>query len=402
MRRTPILLTAVLLLAGLAAAAQQLLPASFSGWKGTVQPGLSPAAVISSDHQAGVTVNGASAALQEYGFVAGENGAYKKGPEALQVDVYRMKDPSGAYGLLTYLRAPDMTHANLATHSFVSSGEALILTGNLLIDVHGKELQRQTADLKTLARDVGAHAEGGALPSLWEELPGQKLVPGSDRYVLGPQTLDQFFPVAVGNSVGFNSGAEAEVAQYRSGTGQATLLLVDLPTPQIANHTLSQLAGQYDVNGSKPGSGAPLYAKRLMTTIVIVAGAPSSADATKLLNQVQSSEVLTWNQPVLKGKQADIGTIVVGTIVGTGAICAFSLVAGLAFGGIRLAVKRAMPGKIFDTQKQLQVLQLGLSSKPISAEDFYDRSGPRIKMSEVERNLPDRVALRLFRGKEKS
>lgn len=402
MRRTTILLAGVLLVAGIAAAAQQLLPPSFAGWTGTVQSRLSPSAAISPDHQAGVTVSQRSSALPEYGFVAGENGTYQKGAESMRVDVYRMKDPSGAYGLLTYLRSPDMTRAKLATHSFVSNGEALILTGNLVIDVHGRELQKRELDLKALARDVGAQAEGGALPSLRQELPAKRLVPGSDRYILGPVTLDQFFPVALGNSVGFNTGAEAEVAQYRTGKGEATLLLVDLPTPQIATRTLSQLAGQYDVNGSKPGVGAPLYAKRLMTTLVIVTGAPTGEDATALLNQVQSAEVLTWNQPALKGKQADIGTIVVGTITGTGAICAFALVAGLVFGGIRLAVKRAMPGKIFDTQKHLQVLQLGLSSKPIAAEDFYDRSGPRIKMGEVDKNLPDRVALRLFRGKEKS
>ncbi|HVB85926.1 MAG TPA: DUF6599 family protein [Candidatus Dormibacteraeota bacterium] len=401
MRRTMVLVTGVLLLAGLAMAAQQLLPSSFAGWTGTVQPGLSSSAVISSDRQAGVTVSQGSSALPEYGFVAGANGMYQKGGESMRVDVYRMKDPSGAYGLLTYLRAPDMTHAKLATHSFVSDDEALILTGNLVIDVHGRELQKRETDLKALARDVGAHAEVGALPTLWQELPAKRLVPGSDHYVLGPRTLNQFFPVAVGNSVGFNTGAEAEVARYRAGKGEATLLLVDLPTPQIATHTLSQLASQYDVNGSKPGAGEPLYAKRLMTTLVIVTGASAGAEATALLNQVQSGEVLTWNQPVPKGKQADIGTIVVGTIVGTGAICAFSLVAGLVFGGLRLAVKRAMPGKIFDTQKHLQVLQLGLLSKPIAAEDFYDRSGPRIKMGEVEKNLPDRVALRLFRGKEK-
>ncbi len=397
MHRVTILLASVFLLAGPATAAPQLLPGSFGGWSGTVQPGLSPSAAISSDHQAGVKVSQGSSALPEYGFVAGENGKYTKGPESVQVDVYRMKDPSGAYGLLTYLRAPDMARAKLANHSFMSNDEALILTGNLVIDVHGRDLHRHEADWKALAQDVGAHAEGGALPTLWQELPAKELMSGTDRYVLGPRTLNQFFPMAIGDSVGFGTGAEAEVARYRAGKGEATLLLVDLPTPQIATQTLKQLAGQYDVNGSKPGTGAPVYAKRLMTTIAIVAGAPTEADAQALLNEVQSSEVFTWNEPTPKGKQADIGTIVVGTIVGTGVICAFSIVAGLAFGGFRLAVKRVLPGKVFDRERHLQVLQLGLSSKPISAEDFYDRSGPRIKMDAVDKNLPDRVALRLFR-----
>lgn len=398
MRRTTIFIMSVLFLAGVAAAGQGVLPASFGGWSGVVQPGLAPAAVNSSDSKAGVTAQQQSAALAEYGFVAGENGTYKKGTESLQVDAYRMKDPTGAYGVLTYLRPADMPRANasLGKHAFSSENEALMLAGNVVVDVHGTDLRRHEGDLKALLQQVSAHAEMGALPTLWEQLPGKQILPGTDKYVLGPQTLNQFFPVPLGDSVGFSTGAEAEVARYRSGKGQAALLLVDLPTPQIATSTLNRLAGEFDVNGSKPGAGQALYAKRLMTTLAIVA-APSDTEGHALLNEVQSSEVLTWNQPTPKGKQADIGTIVVGTIVGTGAICMFSIIAGLAFGGFRLAVKRVMPGKVFDRAKHMEVLQMGLSSKPISSDDFYDRSGPRVRLGKLEKNLPERTALRLFR-----
>jgi hypothetical protein len=62
--------------------------------------------------------------------------------------------------------------------------------------------------------------------------------------------------------------------------------------------------------------------------------------------------------------------MIVGAITGTGVICLFATIAGLAFGGVRLVVKRAT-NKVFDRPDQVQVLQLGLSSKPINAEDFY-------------------------------
>lgn len=394
MRRITIFIASVFFVAGVAAG-QGILPASFAGWTGAVQPGLPPAAESSANTQTGVTAQQQSTALAEYGFVAGENGTYKKGAESLQIDAYRMKDPSGAYGLLTYLRPADMPHANLGNHSFLSENEALILAGNVVVDVHGRDLRRREGDLKALLQQVSAHAEMGALPTLWEQLPPERIVSGTDKYVLGPQTLNQFFPVALGDSVGFANGAEAEVARYRSGQGQATLLLVDLPTPQIATRTLNQLAEKFDVNGSKPGSGQALYAKRMITTLAIVA-APEDAQAHALLDEVQFGEVLTWNQPTPKGKQADIGTIVVGTIVGTGAICLFSIIAGLAFGGFRLAVKRALPGKVFDRTKDMQVIELGLS-RPVSAGDFYDRSGPRIRLGKLEKNLPEKTALRLFR-----
>jgi len=89
--------------------------------------------------------------------------------------------------------------------------------------------------------------------------------------------------------------------------------------------------------------------------------------------------------------------MVVGAILGTGVICGFALVAGLAFGGFRIFVKRLLPGKVFDRGTQLQVLQLGLSSKPINAEDFYGTVGAVAESTIVDKNLPDRIALRIFR-----
>ena len=34
-------------------------------------------------------------------------------------------------------------------------------------------------------------------------------------------------------------------------------------------------------------------------------------------------------------------------------------------------VKIFLPNKIFDREKQIEILQLGISSKPIKAKDFY-------------------------------
>jgi hypothetical protein len=43
---------------------------------------------------------------------------------------------------------------------------------------------------------------------------------------------------------------------------------------------------------------------------------------------------------------------------------------------VRLLVKRLLPGKVFDRDSQLQVLQLGLGSKPIQVQDFYGLAKP--------------------------
>ena len=377
----------VLFLAAFPCAAQQILPQSFAGWARTGTPAVSVSPLKSEQP-----------VMNECGYLSLDSDRFARDSEAMEVAAYRMKDASGAYGLYSYLRTPDVAPADFAEHSSISPERALILVGNLVLDIRGENLPSHASELRNLVAAVRPHAEEGVLPTLWEHLPERKIIEGSDRYILGPQTLNQLFPGGLGDSMGFPVGAEAEIAHYRVQGRDVTLLLADFPTPQLAEDTLAALQKKFNVNGSNAAANSPaLFAKRSLTLVAIVSGASSQTDANMLLDQVHSGTVLTWNEPSFQFKEPSIGVMVVGAFIGTGAICGFTLVAGLAFGGFRLFIKRVMPGKIFDRGAQLQVLQLGLSSKPINAEDFYASPGPPVPKGQVDENLPDRIALRIFR-----
>ena len=158
---------------------------------------------------------------------------------------------------------------------------------------------------------------------------------------------------------------------------------------------MRRLQEQFDVNGSKAG-GARLFAKRTVTKLSFVSGAGTQAEADILLKQIRSGTQVTWNEPTFQFKEPSIEMMIVGAIVSTGTICLFSLIAGLAFGGFRIAVKRLFPDKVFDRSNHLQVLQLGLSSKPIDAEDFYGISGVPAPKAKIPKGMTERTALRLF------
>lgn len=379
----PVIFLVVFLLGALPASAQSILPSSFAGWNVSAKGGLerTPLAFAppAADGSKPRTADEAWAALEEYGLASGEQDSYTKGSDTLNVTLYRMKDPSGAYGEYSYLRTQDMPRADLAEHSAMSADHALVLSGNLVLDVRGRDLPKFDSDLKSLVATVARQAQTGPLPNLTDHLPRADFVDRSDRYFLGPAALNQLFPVTLGNSLGFTEGAEAELARYRVGRREVTLLIVDFPTPQTAAKKLAELQQSFHVvnvgdakSDSKPdGNSAALYAKRSLTLLAFVAGASSQNEASALLKQVDSGTELTWNEPTFQFTQPSIGTMIVGTIIGTGVICMFALVSGLAFGGVRLVVKRALPNKVFDRSDQLQILQLGLASKPINAQDFY-------------------------------
>jgi hypothetical protein len=350
----------------LPASAQGILPPSFAGWAaGTTS---APSAAFKNP----VT----DAVAREYGIVSGERVTYSRARETLEVSVCRMRDPSGAYGLYSYLRSPEMTHPNPGDHSVMSRDRAILLEGNLVLDVHGTDLQRLGQDLNALIATVTPKSQQGPLPTLTEHLPVKGFVDRSDKYVLGPAALDEFFPVSDDDWLGFSHGAEAEVAKYRVDGRELNLLIADFPTPQVAQKRLVDLQQLYHMNPAAPdGNPSPLFAKRSITLLAIVSGARTQAEADQLLGLVQSGSEVTWNEPTFQFKEPGIGAMIVGSIIGAGVLCMFAVVAGIAFGGFRLVIKRYFPDKVFDRSSTMQVLQLGLGSKPINSDDFYG-TGP--------------------------
>ncbi|HEY4710432.1 MAG TPA: DUF6599 family protein [Candidatus Acidoferrales bacterium] len=386
MRRLTVLSIAVLVLIVWPAHAQQTLPNQVSGWTQTA--GVSPVPALPSG----------SAILAEYGWRSTESASYGTASRGIGVVLFEMDDPSGAYGLYSYLRTPELARANLTDHSSISGDHALVLEGNLVLDIHGQDLGKSTPQLRALVAAVAPKAHDGTLPMLGAFLPQKNMIDRTDRYVLGPQTLNQLFPGGLGDSLGFQSRAEAELAHYRLAGHDAILLIVEFPTDQLASRQLVNLERTFHVNDTSQTAGSPMvFAKRSATLLAIVSGASSEAEANVLLDQIQLETDRSWNEPTFQFKEPSIGMMIVGSIIGAGTICLFALIAGISFGGLRLVIKRVMPGKIFDTKNHLQVLQLGLGSKPINSDDFYGYSVPPPPGATVDKNLPDRVAMRIFR-----
>ncbi len=355
--------------------AQGILPATAANWQSHTAATEIPAANVQQ------VAGAASAALQEYRVESAETRSYEHAGASFTATVFEFANPSEAYGAYSYLRTPDMPPADLTEHSSMSKSRALALTGNLVVEFTGSDVRRAENAMVLLVADASGHAKFGIYPPLPQRLPRKYFIPRSDHYVVGPVALDQFLPLGEGDWVGFSKGAEAELARYRLGGRDATLLIADYPTPQIAQTRMNDFQtelGALNVGAEKVGrasdganGAAPLYVRRDGTMIALVSGAPSEKTASSLLGQVHAQFDLTWNQLVLKKNQPTMATIVVGTIVGAGEICAFTLLGGVIFAGLRLLIKRMWPGQVFDRAGSMEILELGLSARPIRTNDLY-------------------------------
>jgi hypothetical protein len=326
-----------------------------------------------------------SALLRECGVREAERATYTSAGGRFTVRLYRMRDATSSYAAYTVLRTEDMAASDLAEKSAVSRERVLAVVGNLLVDI-AEPGAASVANLKNLLASVSLQAEITPFPILWQSLPAQGLVPNSARYLLGPIALQRAFTVSnaapTQDWVGFSAGAEAQAARYRLRGQSISLLLAVYPTPQAAQQKLEEWKRIFVINPEAgktatvdpPDSRPVLFVERRGALLAAVAGSPSATLAKGLLAQVEYERELMWNEPGWRATERPFIELLLMVFVGSGVIIIYLIVSSLAFGIFRLAIKRLLPGKIFDRPGEMEILQLGLHSKPIEAKDFYTDS----------------------------
>jgi hypothetical protein len=358
-----------LAVAALPAAAQGILPPSFAGWIAAAPATMIPPAGLDS------LLGPDAEAFREYVVKSIEQRSYTRGAQTSSITLYRLRDPSSAYGAFTFLRDDTLVDAQLGSYSGASKDRALIVVGEMLLDVSAPTRQTRPADadLKQLADALEKKADHTPYPFIGEHLPEKGRTKNSVRYVIGPLSLAHFVPLGTDDWMGYDHSAETILAHYQVNGKDQTLLITSYPTQQVAAAEFAGILRRFTFD---PPDGVPagqnvLYGKRVSSYIAVVAGAPSRQAANKILDQVGYQSNVTWDEPKQTLTEPGINSMIVEAFVGTGAIMLFAVAAGIGFGGVRILVKLFLPNKIFDREKQIEILQLGITSKPIKAKDFY-------------------------------
>ena len=339
----------LLVLFSLAPSLQAQLPDSFAGW-GTksFQP-------IPATHLTQFAGDNA-ALLEEYGVAGGERREYEKGGKTLTATLWKMQDTSGSFGLFTFLREPGTTQIEFQERSAAGPDRLLLQRGLYVVEIRGAQLAAEEAEL-LLADVPQLRASQNLLPSLPDYLPEEDLVAQSPKYLMGPvafERIEKDMPSAI---IGFDMGAEAEIAQYRIGGNQIRLLLVSYPTPQMAAKKLRDLQ-----QSSPPVPGVPPYIERKGTLLCFVLDAASPTLADVLFSQVNYRSSVTWNEYVPKPED-NFAVMMLNIFILAGFVLLFALVAGLSYGGVRVLAKKFLPVPIFDRPSQVEIIQLHLQDR---------------------------------------
>ncbi|MEY2414454.1 MAG: hypothetical protein QOD84_3060, partial [Acidobacteriaceae bacterium] len=107
---------------------------------------------------------------------------------------------------------------------------------------------------------------------------------------------------------------------------------------------------------------SPLAARRTGPIVVVAAGPLSESEAKSLVASVNYEADVTWNENTHFTRKDNVANLLVNIIVLSGIICGLALVAGVAFGGIRILVKRYWPERVFDRPDEMEFISLHLGS----------------------------------------
>jgi len=341
------------------APAPPILPKEFAGWnKATVQASTDPAAAD--------PIN--ATVLREYGFTSFERAVYKRSDgRQIAVKAACFSDAAGSYGAFTFYKLPEMLREEFGDQGASLNQRILFYRGNTLVEAQLDRITAMTAaELRELAGDLSL--PGGPernLPTLPQYLPKQAYVKNSAKYVLGPTALTAAGSPLPVDLVQFGRGAEVAEGKYSTSRGTATLMLIEYPTPQIAaeRSRVFEALNQNPPAAADDTLAAPFNIKRSGPIVVLVAGQISSGEAKSLLASINYDADVTWNENTLLDKKDNVANLLVNVVFLIAILLGLALVIGVAFGGVRLLVKRLLPGRVFDRSEDLELIQLKLGSR---------------------------------------
>jgi hypothetical protein len=341
-----------------------VLPSEFAGWQ------VKGAVARSDDPAVADAVN--APVLKEYGFVRLEKAAYTRDDgRNVAITAAVFEDASGAYGAFTYYYSAEMGEETIGGQAAFLNNRVLFYQGNVLVDAVFDKLSVMSASQLRQLAGLLPQAEGnkGNPASLPTYLPKRSSQPNLEKnttkYILGPVTLDRVGSPLPGSMVDFKSGAEVVIGKYAADAGDSTLMLIEYPTPQIAAERLRRIDASHQVTQQQPGVATildvgPFFDTRTGPIIVIAAGPLSKSEARSLMSSISYEADVTWNENTYVSKKDNLANFLFNAIVLCGIVVGLALVAGIAFGGLRVLVKRIFPDSVFDRREAMEIISLHL------------------------------------------
>ncbi|HEY3742253.1 MAG TPA: DUF6599 family protein [Bryobacteraceae bacterium] len=280
---------------------------------------------------------------EELGFEAGERADFTGPMGKFAIEAHRFKDPTSA---LSYYFASRPTGFGKAPDAFVKTEPLALSIPGGLFWAHGNYVFNEqgwtpaASDLKVLYAAL-AKFDQSSLPVLPGYLPQEGRLAGSERYVIGPATLERYEGRIGAATAAFSMGAEAVVADYGNA---GRLSIFNYPTHDIARQRVDEFR---KAEGSVVKRSGPLVA------VMMGSGDPNGAE--RILAKVNYQASLTWNEPDPNLVVKNTGKMLLSIVELAGLIGALAVGTGIMFGLLRYLRRRYSPNDVDESMITLDL-----------------------------------------------
>jgi hypothetical protein len=291
--------------------------------------GLSQAAILPDEFAGAQKAQAKVAAVpdrelfEEYGFDESEQAVYG----ATAITAWRFRDSTGSLSAYQLLRPADAKPLPSQIDKLASrvAGGALIARGNYLLEFSGKVPVEE--DLLALYGHL-PRLDSSAIPVISTYLPTDGLVPNSERFILGPASLEKFMPSIPPSVAAFHLSAEAQFARYRANGGDMALAIFNYPTHGMARE-------QTEAFRKLPGT----IAKRTGPLVVVIPQVTDPDAAERILAKVTYQSSLTINEKTPDQDIRGFARTVLDMIFFAGIVILMCILTGVLFAVIRIMAR---------------------------------------------------------------
>jgi len=317
----------ILFLAGCGAAAAAIFPDQIGDFK------KGPPKTISIPDQA---------LLDEFGLDATEQAEYTNAAKHFTATAWRFRDSTGAMAMFEFRRPPGAVAGSIGKLAVQTSDGVIFEYGNYVFQLTGNvpAVEQFTPMYATLPK-----LEQSPLPALMGDLPRDGLVANSERYVVGPVSLDRFEPRVSPSIAAFHLGSEAIVGKYQTAKGLLTLAIFNYPTPNIARDRYQNFQ---NISGA--------MAKRVGALVALTIQPPDADAAERILSQVKYQTNITWNEKVPVNEVKQTARFILDVFAFSGMLILVCLLAGLGYAAVRFTNRKMNRG---DDPDAMITLHLG-------------------------------------------
>ena len=278
----------------------------------------------------------------EYGLEATESADYTSPDKKhISATAWRLHDSTGALALFDSRRPPGATPSDFAQLAVHTSDGTIFVFGNYVFQFTGGMFDQPI--LNELYTQL-ARVDNAPLPALSTFLPQDGLVANSERYILGPVSLQRVEPGIPPSVAGFRMGAEAQFGQYQTPKGLLKLVIFDYPTPSMAREQAAEFQ-------KIPGA----VIKRTGPLVVATVNPPDADAAERILGKINYQANVTLNEPTPQSQAKGLAKMILNVFVLAGIVLVLCVVGGMGFAGYRI-----MSRKMWRKEEIAEMIVLGL------------------------------------------